>query len=71
VEVLYVELGRRDVHHDGRAYRHRCVLHRGLAVLGLTLLEGATMSRHEEGTWKIVGVFMIVCSILTALIMMM
>jgi hypothetical protein len=29
------------------------------------------MSRHEEGTWKIVGAFMIVCSILAALIMVM
>jgi len=29
------------------------------------------MSRHEEETWKIVGIFMIVCSILTALIMVM
>ena len=39
--------------------------------INLTLLEGATMSRHEEGIWKIVGVFMIVCSILAALIMVM
>ena len=29
------------------------------------------MSRHEEGTWKIVGAFMIVCSMLAALIMVM
>jgi hypothetical protein len=29
------------------------------------------MSRHEEGTWTIVGAFMIVCSILAAVIMVM
>jgi hypothetical protein len=29
------------------------------------------MSRHEKGTWKIVGAFMIVCSMLAALIMVM
>ena len=38
--VLYGELGRRDVHHDGRACRYRSFLHRGLAVVGVTLLEG-------------------------------
>src|SRR6516164_11259409 len=38
--VFYVELGRRDVHHDGRVC---CVCHslyRDLAVVGVTLLEG-------------------------------
>ena len=38
--VLYVELGRRDVHHDGRSCRYRSFLHRGLAVVGVMLLEG-------------------------------
>ena len=38
--VLYGELGRRNVHHDGRACRYRSFLHRGLAVVGVTLLEG-------------------------------
>ena len=38
--VLYGELGRRDVHHDGRACRHRSFWHRRLAVVGVTLLVG-------------------------------
>jgi hypothetical protein len=33
-------LGRRDVHHDGRSCRYRSFLHRGLAVVGVMLLEG-------------------------------
>ena|SRR6516164_1002219 len=37
---LYVELGRRDVHHDGRVCCVCRFLHRGLAVVGVTLLEG-------------------------------
>jgi hypothetical protein len=64
-------LGRRDVHHDGRVCRLCRSLYRDLAVVGVTLLEGGTMSRHGEGTWKIVGAFMIVCSILAAMIMVM
>ena len=38
--VLYVELGRRDVHHDGRVCCVCRSLYRGLAVAGVTLLEG-------------------------------
>jgi hypothetical protein len=35
--VLYVELGRRDVHHDGRACRRCSFLHRDVAVVNVTL----------------------------------
>ena len=38
--VFYVDLGRRDVHHDGRVCCVCCSLYRGLAVVGVTLLEG-------------------------------
>ena len=56
VGVLHVELGRRDVHHDGRACRYRSFLHRGLAVVGVTLLEGcnnvASRRRDLEDRWR-------------------